>query len=52
LTCLRASAHRCAGAGAEGLHVLGVTVHDVWFVLLTIGVFVLLALCAKGAERL
>jgi hypothetical protein len=28
------------------------TVHDVLFVLLTIGVFVLLALIVKGAEKL
>lgn len=27
-------------------------VHDVWFVLLTIALFTLLALCVKGAEKL
>jgi hypothetical protein len=32
--------------------VVGVTVHDVYFVLLTIAVFVLLGLIAKGAEKL
>jgi len=26
--------------------------HDVWFVLLTIGVFVFLAFCVKGVEKL
>ncbi|MDT4938375.1 MAG: hypothetical protein QOG80_2046 [Pseudonocardiales bacterium] len=32
--------------------VLESPVHDVWFVLLTIGVFTLLAVIAKGAEKL
>lgn len=31
---------------------VGVPVHDVLFVLLTILIFALLALCAKGAEKL
>ena len=31
---------------------VGVPVHDVLFVLLTIAVFVVLALVAKGAEKL
>jgi hypothetical protein len=31
---------------------VGVAVHDVLFVLLTVGVFAFLALVAKGAERL
>jgi hypothetical protein len=30
----------------------GVTVRDVWFVLLTLAIFLLLGLAAKGAERL
>jgi hypothetical protein len=30
----------------------GVTVADVWFVLLTVAVMVLLSLVAKGVERL
>jgi hypothetical protein len=33
-------------------HSFGVAVHDVLFVLLTIGVFVVLALVAKGAAKL
>jgi hypothetical protein len=44
---------RRAGAGCRvSLIWVGVAVHDVLFVLLTIGVFVVLALVAKGAEKL
>lgn len=42
-------ADRC---GLPFTHLVGVAVHDVLFVLLTIGVFVVLALVAKGAEKL
>ncbi|MDT4945611.1 MAG: hypothetical protein QOH14_2344 [Pseudonocardiales bacterium] len=49
---------RWSGGGSGGpvrvpfTHRVGVAVHDVLFVLLTIGVFVFLALVAKGAEKL
>ncbi|HEV7192564.1 MAG TPA: hypothetical protein VGN35_05090 [Jatrophihabitantaceae bacterium] len=43
---------RRAGAGCRMTHLVGVAVHDVLFVLLTIGVFAFLALCTKGAEKL
>ena len=43
---------RRAGAGCRSSIWFGVAVHDVLFVLLTIGVFVVLALIARGAEKL
>jgi hypothetical protein len=44
------SAERC---GVPNILVgLESPVHDVWFVLLTIGVFAFLALCVKGVEKL
>jgi hypothetical protein len=43
---------RRAGAGCRSSIGFGVAVHDVLFVLLIVGVFVVLALVAKGAEKL
>ncbi len=43
----------CGGPARDaGPSLLGVAVSDVWFVFLTLIIFGLLALVAKGAERL
>jgi hypothetical protein len=47
-----AAAPRRAGAGPVVPSVSGVPVHDVLFVLLILGLFALVAICAKGAEKL
>ena len=43
---------RRAGQGPASPSRVGVPVHDVLFILLILAVFGLLALCAKGAEKL
>jgi hypothetical protein len=43
---------RLAGQTARAPLLVGVPVHDVLFILLILAVFGLLALCAKGVEKL